>query len=77
MLKSIIAIYEHGLATVSAGTTEKKITWAGIKVALAGVLQKVREGKFQDPKQSDASIKAYFDSLTKEIETSFAALSDA
>jgi len=77
MLKSIITVYELAMTAVSAGTNEKKITWAAIKVALATVLQKVRQGKFESPKQSDAVIKEFFDSLCKEIEASFAALSDA
>jgi hypothetical protein len=41
------------------------------------IIQKIREGKFQDPKQSSSDLKEYFNSLCKEIEVSFNQFNDA
>lgn len=77
MLKAIITLYENCMSLISNSSAEKKMTWASIKVTLAPMIQKVREGKFVLPTIPTEQIKATFDSLCKEIEQACAAIADA
>lgn len=55
---------------------DAKVTWAQIKTALSGELQKVIEGKFFDPKAHDAEITANYNKITEEIITAFQQFTD-
>ena len=46
------------------------------KVAQASIIQKVVDTKFVEPKERPEKIKAHYDELVAEIESSFAAMLD-
>ncbi|CAH0366714.1 unnamed protein product [Pelagomonas calceolata] len=76
MLKCIMAFYDHCQKAIADSPAEAKVTWATIKVAQAGIIQKVVDTKFVEPKESEEKIKAHYDELVAEIESSFAAMLD-
>lgn len=51
------------------------MTWAYIKTALQPVIQKVIEGKFQDPKAPREVLTKYYNDLSAEVEAAFQSLS--
>lgn len=51
------------------------MTWAYIKTALQPLIQKVIEGKFQDPKASREVLQKYYNDLAAEVEAGFQNLS--
>lgn len=55
--------------------TPKQVTWAYIKTALQPVIQKVIEGKFQDPKAPAEQLTAYYAGVAHEVEQAFQTLS--
>jgi len=77
MLKSIVTLYESAMNAISKSSTEKKFTWASIKLALAPTIQKVKEGKFHSPKANQEETKHHYDTICKEIVTNIAAFIDA
>lgn len=77
MLKCIITLYEESQKAIADSPPDKKITWTYIKTTLAHVIQKVVDAKFVDPKLPGAQIKAHYDTIVKEIEDAFQALTDA
>ena len=76
MLKCIMAFYDHCQKAIADSPAEAKVTWATIKVAQAGIIQKVVDTKFVEPKEDPSKIKAHYDELVAEIESSFAAMLD-
>ena len=76
MLKCIMAFYDHCQKAIADSPAEAKVTWATIKVAQASIIQKVVDTKFVEPKESEEKIKAHYDELVAEIESSFAAMLD-
>merc|ERR1711879_505428 len=60
MLRTIITFYNCCQRSIQDSPADAKVTWAQIKTALGGVLQKVIDGKFQDPKANDATISAFY-----------------
>ena len=76
MLKCIMAFYDHCQKAIADSPAEAKVTWATIKGAQASIIQKVLDTKFVEPKESEEKIKAHYDELVAEIESSFAAMLD-
>ncbi len=70
------AFYDHCQKAIADSPAEAKVTWATIKVAQASIIQKVVDTKFVEPKESEEKIKAHYDELVAEIESSFAAMLD-
>lgn len=52
------------------------MTWAYIKTTLHPVIQKVVEGKFQDPKLPKEQLQAYYNNLAAEVEAAFQSLTN-
>jgi len=77
MLKCIITFYEHAQKAISESPPEKKLTWAAVKTTMGGLLQKVIDGKFTEPKWTDSEIKKSFNKLVREIEEGFQSIHDA
>ena len=77
MLKCIITLYEESQRAIAESPPEKKVTWGFIKTTLGdGVIQKVVEAKFLDPKLPDSEIKAFYDVIVKQIEEAFVSITD-
>merc|ERR1719333_1381866 len=76
MLKCIMAFYDHCQKAIADSPAEAKVTWATIKVAQASIIQKVVDTKFVEPKEQPEKIRAHYDELVAEIESSFAAMLD-
>ncbi|KAH0484818.1 MAG: uncharacterized protein KVP18_001934 [Porospora cf. gigantea A] len=68
MMRVVVHLYEQCLRVIQeTAPTEKKIGWSTIFNTLRSTISKVTAMKFEDPKQSDASFKKYFDGLCDEI----------
>jgi len=71
MLRNIVTFYNLCQRAIQDSPADAKVTWAQIKTGLGEVMQKVIEGKFQDPKANDAEITAHYNALNDEINTAF------
>jgi V-type H+-transporting ATPase subunit A len=76
MLKSIITFYDHCQRAIAESPAEKKVTWAYLKTTMGGVMQKVIDAKFLDPKTPTDEVRVYYDNLCREIEEGFQAIGD-
>jgi V-type H+-transporting ATPase subunit A len=76
MLKSIITFYDNCQRAIAESPAEKKVTWAYLKTTMGGVMQKVIDAKFLNPKTPTDEIRAYYDALCREIEEGFQAIGD-
>lgn len=75
MLRTIITLYNCSQKAIADSPANQKVTWAYIKTALAPVIQKVIEGKFQEPKTAPEEIHAYYNDVAAEVEQAFQTLS--
>ncbi len=75
MLRAIITLYNCSQKAIADSPANQKVTWAYIKTALAPVIQKVIEGKFQEPKNSPEQLQAYYNDVATEVEVAFQTLS--
>jgi len=77
MLNNMVTFHDLSQKAIAESHGAKKVTWAFIKKTLSATLQKVIEGKFNRPAgQSDAQLKAYYATISTEIEQGFANLLD-
>lgn len=76
MLKSVITFYDNCQRAIAESPAEKKVTWAYLKTTMGGVMQKVIDAKFLNPKTPVDEIRTYYDSLCREIEEGFQAIGD-
>lgn len=76
MLKSIITFYDNCQRAIAESPAEKKVTWAYLKTTMGGVMQKVIDAKFLNPKTPVDEIRAHYDALCREIEEGFQAIGD-
>jgi hypothetical protein len=67
-------MYNNSQKAIAESPPEKKVTWSYIKTTLSAVLEKIKKGKFEDPK--NPNLKQFYDALTKEIDDSFLTLLD-
>jgi V-type H+-transporting ATPase subunit A len=76
MLKVIITFYDLCQKSIANSPADAKLTYAHIKTALSGVLQKVVDTKFVDPKARPEVITAEYDRVVEEIKREFQTLTD-
>jgi V-type H+-transporting ATPase subunit A len=76
MLKSIITFYDNCQRAIAESPAEKKVTWAYLKTTMGGVMQKVIDAKFLNPKTPVDEIRSFYDALCREIEEGFQAIGD-
>lgn len=76
MLKSIITFYDNCQRAIAESPAEKKVTWAYLKTTMGGVMQKVIDAKFLNPKTPVDEIRSFYDGLCREIEEGFQAIGD-
>ena len=76
MLACIITFYDLAQKTIVDSPQDAKISWAVIKTSLAGVLQKVIETKFVDPKLPAAEISRGYAAIEEETVREFAVLTE-
>jgi V-type H+-transporting ATPase subunit A len=75
MLRTIVTLYNCAQKAIADSPANQKVTWAYIKTTLQPLIQKVIEGKFQDPKASKEMLQAYYNGVAQEVETAFQSLS--
>lgn len=76
MLKVIITFYDLCQKSIADSPSDAKLTYAHIKTALSGALQKVVDTKYVDPKMNAESIAAEYDKVVDEIRREFQTLTD-
>mmetsp|Transcript_10467 Transcript_10467/g.42319 ORF Transcript_10467/g.42319 Transcript_10467/m.42319 type:complete len:1048 (-) Transcript_10467:963-4106(-) len=76
MLKAIVTFYDAAQKAIADSPPDAKVTWAMIKTAQAGIIQKVIDTKFVDPKDEDSKIVEFYNILATEINESFAQMLD-
>jgi V-type H+-transporting ATPase subunit A len=76
MLGVIITFYDLCQKSIADSPADAKLTYAHIRTALGGTIQKVIDTKFVDPKMSKADIKKTYSLLVDELHREFQALTD-
>jgi V-type H+-transporting ATPase subunit A len=76
MLKVIITFYDLCQKSIADSPADSKLTYAHIKTALSGVLQKVVDTKYVDPKMPEALITAEYNRVVEDIKREFQTLTD-
>lgn len=76
MLKVIITFYDLCQKSIADSPADAKLTYAHIKTALSGVLQKVVDTKYVDPKMRAELISAEYDRVVDDIKREFQTLTD-
>jgi len=76
MLKCIITLYDCCQKAISESPAEKKVTWAYLKTTMSGVMQRVVDAKFVDPKMPVGAMRAHYDGLAHDILEGFQAIGD-
>ena len=72
MMKCIVHYYENGLRAIKEPSKkEDRISFALLKNQTSAQFNKLKEMKFENPKQSKQELKAYFERFTEEIDTAF------
>jgi len=72
MMRIIVTFYELSLKTIAeSGSDEHKITWNTIFNTMRETIGKIVSMKFENPRQTEASLKKYFQALHDEISTQF------
>jgi len=78
MMKNFVLFHNLAQKAIEdSASTEDKITWVKIKNAMAGLLTKLSQMKFQDPTNGEQKIKEYYAVLSDEIHAAFRNLGDA
>jgi len=78
MMKNFVLFYNLSQKAIEdTASTEDKITWLKIKNAMANLLFKLSQMKFQDPNDGEPKIKEYYAALSEEIHAAFRNLADA
>ena len=76
MLKVIITFYDLCQKSIADSPADSKLTYAHIKTALSGVLQKVVDTKYVDPKMNADLITAEYIRVVDDIKREFQTLTD-
>lgn len=77
MMKCIVHYYENGLRAIKEPSKkEDRISFALLKNQTSAQFNKLKEMKFENPKQSKQELKAYFERFTEEIDNAFKNLRD-
>lgn len=72
MMKCIVHYYENGLRAIKEPSKkEDRISFALLKNQTSAQFNKLKDMKFENPKQSKQEIKAYFERFVEEIDTAF------
>lgn len=72
MMKCIVHYYENGLKAIKEPSKkEDRISFALLKNQTSAQFNKLKDMKFENPKQSKQEIKAYFEKFVEEIDTAF------
>lgn len=71
-MKCIVHYYENGLRAIKEPSKkEDRISFALLKNQTSAQFNKLKDMKFENPKQSKQEIKAYFERFVEEIDTAF------
>lgn len=71
-MKCIVHYYENGLKAIKEPSKkEDRISFALLKNQTSAQFNKLKDMKFENPKQSKQELKAYFERFVDEIDTAF------
>merc|ERR1711920_166016 len=76
MLNIIITFHDLCQKAIADSPADSKLTYAHIKTALAGSIQKVVDAKYVDPKTPDKEINAQYQEIVDELTREFQNLTD-
>lgn len=77
MMKCIVHYYEMGIKAIrEPSKKEDKISYALLKNQTIAQANKLKQMKFQDPKQTKQELQAFFSEFSDEITTAFKKLMD-
>merc|ERR1712165_306765 len=71
MLSAIIQFYDLCQKAIADSPSDAKITYAHIKTALGGVIQKVVDAKYVDPKTPLDEVNRFYGDLQEELQREF------
>jgi len=76
MLNIIITFYDLCQKSIADSPADAKLTYAHIRTALAGSIQKVVDAKYVDPKTPDTEISRQYLEIVDELQREFQTLTD-